>query len=119
MACLIICIIHYIRKVENIMKLTPKQSEVIEQYKYLESKYGKGNVFLRYVNDFWKIRFIIHKIGEKKYLPIYDYKINGRVIEKCSSPIGDGNTPPNVLSNSSNIIVKRSSPIGDKIRIQI
>jgi len=62
------------------MKLTPKQSEVIEQYKYLESKYGKGNVFLRYVNDFWKIQFIIHKIGEKKYLPIYDYKINGRVI---------------------------------------
>ena len=35
------------------------------------------------------------------------------IIEKCSSPIGDGNTPPNVLSNSSNIIVKRSSPIGD------
>lgn len=29
------------------MKLTPKQNEVIEQYKYLESKYGKGNVFLR------------------------------------------------------------------------
>ena len=26
------------------MKLTPKQNEVIEQYKYLESKYGKGNV---------------------------------------------------------------------------
>ena len=23
------------------MKLTPKQNEVIEQYKYLESKYGK------------------------------------------------------------------------------
>lgn len=62
------------------MKLTPKQNELIEEYKRLESKYGKGNVFLRYVNDFWRIRFIIHKIGEKNYLPIYDYKINGRVI---------------------------------------
>lgn len=47
------------------MKLTPKQNELIEEYKRLESKYGKGNVFLRYVNDFWRIRFIIHKIGEK------------------------------------------------------
>ena len=47
------------------MKLTPKQNELIEEYKRLESKYGKGNVFLRYVNDFWRIRFIVHKIGEK------------------------------------------------------
>ena len=62
------------------MKLTPKQNELIEKYKYLKSKYGKGNVFLRYVNDFWRIRFIIHKIGEKKYSPIYDYKINGRTV---------------------------------------
>ena len=54
------------------MKLTPKQNEVIEQYKYLESKYGKGNVFLRYINDFWRVRFIIHKTGEKECLPIYD-----------------------------------------------
>lgn len=62
------------------MKLTLKQNELIEEYKRLESKYGEGNVFLRYVNDFWRIRFIIHKIGEKKYLPIYDYKINGRTV---------------------------------------
>lgn len=51
------------------MKLTPKQNEVIEQYKYLESKYGKGNVFLRYINDFWRVRFIIHKTGEKNVYP--------------------------------------------------
>lgn len=65
---------------ENIMRLTPKQNEVIEKYKSLESKYGKGNVFLRYINDFWKVRFIIHKIDEKKYSLISDYKINGKVI---------------------------------------
>lgn len=51
------------------MKLTPKQNELIEEYKHLESKYGKGNVFLRYVNDFWRIQFIIHKIGEKNIHP--------------------------------------------------
>lgn len=69
------------------MKLTPKQNELIEEYKRLESKYGKGNVFLRYVNDFWRIRFIIHKIGKKNYLPIYDYKINGRVINSLEEII--------------------------------
>lgn len=53
------------------MKLTPKQNELIEEYKRLESKYGKGNVFLRYVNDFWRIRFIIHKIGEKKLIYLF------------------------------------------------
>lgn len=62
------------------MKLTPKQNELIEEYKRLESKYGKGNVFLRYVNDFWKIRFIIHKIGEKNIYPFAIIRLMGELL---------------------------------------
>lgn len=62
------------------MKLTPKQNEVINKYKQLEAQYGKGNVFLRYINDYWKIRFIIHEIGDRNYCPVYDYRINGKII---------------------------------------
>lgn len=62
------------------MKLTPKQNELIEEYKRLESKYGKGNVFLRYVNDFWKIRFIIHKIGEKNIYPFSIIRLMGELL---------------------------------------
>lgn len=62
------------------MKLTPKQNELIEEYKRLESKYGKGNVFLRYVNDFWRIRFIIHKIGEKNIHPFMIIRLMGELL---------------------------------------
>lgn len=62
------------------MKLTLKQNELIEEYKRLESKYGEGNVFLRYVNDFWRIRFIIHKIGEKNIYPFTIIKLMGELL---------------------------------------
>lgn len=85
------------------MKLTLKQTELIEKYEQLEREYGKGNVFLRYVNDFWKIRFIIHKIGQTKYKPIYDYKINGKIInalEKKNLFIGCDNNHKEADPNS-------------------
>lgn len=85
------------------MKLTPKQNELIEKYKCLESKYGKGNVFLRYINNCWRIRFIIHKIGEKVYSPIYDYEINGKVInslEKKNLLVGYDNKHEKADPNS-------------------
>ena len=53
------------------MKLTKKQEEVLNRYKELEKEYGKGNVFIRYLNDYWKACFIIHKIGEDKYTFFY------------------------------------------------
>lgn len=62
------------------MKFTQKQTELINEYKRLEKEYGEGNVFLRYINDFWKIRFIIHSSGQTEYKPIYDYRINGKII---------------------------------------
>ena len=42
------------------MKLTQKQTELIELYKQLEREYGKGNVFFRYINDYHRIKFVIH-----------------------------------------------------------
>lgn len=61
------------------MKFTPKQTELINEYKRLEKEYGEGNVFLRYINDFWKIRFIIHISGQAEYKPIYDWCIFFRI----------------------------------------
>ena len=85
------------------MKLTPKQTELIEAYEQLEKEYGKGNVFLRYINDYWKVRFIIHKSGQTEYKPIYDYKINGKTInalEKNNLLIGCDNNHKKANPNS-------------------
>lgn len=60
------------------IKLTEKQKAVIELAKELESKYGKGNIFLRWINDSYKIQFIVHLIGTNTY-NILGYKINGTV----------------------------------------
>ena len=46
------------------MKLTPKQNELIEEYQRLESKYGKGNVFLRYVKEQLNIKEIERKVWD-------------------------------------------------------
>lgn len=103
------------------MKLTAKQNEVIEQYKYLESKYGKGNVFLRYINDFWRVRFIIHKTGEKECLPIYDYKINGRVInslDRNNLLIGYDNKHKEADPNSWRSQPKNWFFVGSRIRTE-
>lgn len=48
------------------MKLTEKQKEVIERAKQLEKEYGNGNVFLRWINDYWNVCFVVHKIGDDK-----------------------------------------------------
>lgn len=67
------------------MKLTQKQMEVVEKYKSLENEYGKGNVFLRWVNDYWKVCFVIHKVGDSFYTPLYDYRINRRITDAFES----------------------------------
>ena len=67
------------------MKLTQKQMEVVSKYKELENKYGKGNVFLRWVNDYWKVCFVVHKVGASTYVPLYDYRINRRITDSLES----------------------------------
>ena len=46
------------------MKLTEKQNRIIQKAILLESEYGKGNVFLRWINDYWRVCFIIHNITD-------------------------------------------------------
>lgn len=78
-------------------------------------------MFLRYVNDFWRIRFIIHKIGEKNYLPIYDYKINGRVInslDRNNLLIGYDNKHKEADPNSWRSQPKNWFFVGSRIRTE-
>ena len=62
------------------IKLTKKQKEIIYQAKELEKEFGEGNVFLSWVNEQLKVKFIIHVKGETSYKAILYYKINGTVI---------------------------------------
>lgn len=47
------------------MKLTQKQTELMNNAKRLEKEYGAGNIFLRYINDFWRLCFVVHRKGGK------------------------------------------------------
>lgn len=64
------------------MKLTQKQMEVVNRAKELEKEYGKGNVFIRYINDYWRTCFIVHKVGmntfDVKLIP--ENRVNGKII---------------------------------------
>lgn len=64
------------------MKLTNKQKQVVQKAKQLEAEYGKGNVFLRWINDYWRVCFIIHNKGDSTYKPLLteDTKINRNIL---------------------------------------
>jgi hypothetical protein len=65
------------------MKLTEKQNQVIQKAKQLETEYGSGNVFIRWVNDYWRTCFIIHKQGDNTYKPLMTEgtKVNGTILK--------------------------------------
>lgn len=44
---------------------------------------------MRYINDYWKIRFIVHEIGDRNYCPIYDYRITGSMYGERIGDIED------------------------------
>lgn len=64
------------------MKLTKTQLNKINKAKELEKEYGFGNVFIRWINDYWKHCFIIHKKGEETFKPLLnnECKINEKII---------------------------------------
>lgn len=64
------------------MKLTQKQQETIDRFLELENEYGKGNVFLRWINNYWNVMFVIHRKGEEKIETHFQnsLKVNGRVL---------------------------------------
>ena len=89
------------------MKLTAAQQKLIDKAKQLEQEHGQGNVFLRYINDYWNVMFVIHKQGDDKITltQLADKnKINGRVInslqEKGLLQMMDQNH--NILTDSNN-----------------
>lgn len=64
------------------MKLTQKQQETVDKFLELENEYGKGNVFLRWINNYWNVMFVIHRIGEKNFETHFQngFKVNGRIL---------------------------------------
>lgn len=64
------------------MKLTEKQNQVMQKAMQLEEEYGRGNVFLRWINDYWRVCFIIHKKGDFAYMPLLtkETKVNGSIL---------------------------------------
>ena len=48
------------------MKLTVAQQKIVDEAIQLELEYGKGNVFLRWVNDYFRVQFLIHIKGSEK-----------------------------------------------------
>lgn len=69
------------------MKLTENQMKVVSRMKKLEEEHGKGNVFIRYINDYRKACFIIHKIGMDTFNVklISKNKINGWVLNSLTA----------------------------------
>lgn len=66
----------------DMMKLTQKQQETVNRFLELENEYGKGNVFLRWINNYWNIMFVIHRIGEENFETRFQdtYKVNGKIV---------------------------------------
>lgn len=69
------------RMVDN-MKLTQKQQEIVNRFLELENKYGKGNVFLRWINNYWNVMFVIHHVGDENIETNFQdaFKVNGRIV---------------------------------------
>lgn len=64
------------------MKLTQKQQETVNRFLELENEYGKGNVFLRWINNYWNVMFVIHRIGEENIETHLknSFKVNGKIL---------------------------------------
>ena len=64
------------------MKLTKKQQEIVNRFLELENVYGKGNVFLRWINNYWNIMFVIHRIGDINFETHFQdtFKVNGKIV---------------------------------------
>lgn len=65
------------------MKLTQKQQETVDKFLELENEYGKGNVFIRWINPYWNTMFIIHQKGKEKFdCQLHNsFKVNGRILK--------------------------------------
>ena len=107
------------------MKLTKKQMETVNTFKELEAEHGKGNVFIRWINDYWKACFIIHKRGENTFKPLMNdrYRVNGKVLnaleEKGLMTCCDNNHNEDIDPNSWRIQPEGWAFIGAKIKTEL
>lgn len=64
------------------MKLTQKQQKTVDRFLELEDEYGKGNVFIRWINNYWNTMFIVHQKEEEKIETHLQesFKVNGRIL---------------------------------------
>ena len=58
------------------------------------------------------LRNVVPRQGTETRMTIY-HTLDLRMIEKCSSPTGDGNKSNNLLAECQQLIEKCSSPTGD------
>lgn len=107
------------------MKLTQKQQETVDRFLELESEYGKGNVFLRWINDYWKVCFVIHKIEEEIYKPLLSdcNRVNGKIInsleEKGLLTCCDNKHNEDVTPNSWNSQPEGWGCVGSRIKTEL
>ena len=64
------------------MNLTKSQEQIVNKAKQLEQQYGEGNVFVRWINDYWRVMFIVHHANETNFNCKLEeqYKVNGRAV---------------------------------------
>jgi len=69
------------------MKLTKAQQKVVDRFNELEAEHGKGNVFLRYINECWNVMFVWHKKGEQNigFKLCNENKVNGRILNSLEN----------------------------------
>ena len=105
------------------MTLTKQQQNLVNEAIQLESEYGKGNVFLRYVNDYFKVQFLIHikNSNTVEFKLSHTNKPNMRILnglkEKGLLTCCDFEHNPNVDSNDRNIKVIGSRILTELIEI--
>lgn len=100
------------------MKLTQNQQEVVKRFLELENEYGKGNVFIRWINDYWRAMFVIHQRGKEKIETHFQnkFKVNGKILSalekkgllQCQDINHDNvENPTKALYNGAKIIGSR------------
>ena len=107
------------------MKLTVPQQKVIDISKELEDKYGKGNVFIRWVNGHENIRFAIHQKNTRTASVLLSDNdvINRRVLESldrkglitcCDTQHNDNVDPNDCLGKDNGVFF-----LGSRIKTEV
>ena len=70
-------------KEKTVLSEQDKKDQLLQDaLKAIEKEYGKGNVFIRWINNYWNTMFIIHQKDAETFEPHLtdSFKVNGRVL---------------------------------------